>query len=66
MMAERNAEMPKARRILYRTGVNLGDVLTPVVLTMRPPWLATIGAAASRRSRTARAVPASSSPISLE
>jgi class 3 adenylate cyclase len=27
MMAERNAEMPEARRILYRIGVNLGDVL---------------------------------------
>ena len=27
MMAERNAELPEAKRILYRVGVNLGDVL---------------------------------------
>jgi len=27
LMAERNAETPEARRILYRIGVNLGDVL---------------------------------------
>ena len=27
MMAERNAETPEAKRILYRIGVNLGDVL---------------------------------------
>ena len=26
-MAERNADVPEARRILYRIGVNLGDVL---------------------------------------
>ena len=27
MMAERNAELPDTKRILYRVGVNLGDVL---------------------------------------
>jgi adenylate cyclase len=27
MMAERNAALPEARRILYRVGVNLGDIL---------------------------------------
>src|SRR5271165_6035480 len=27
MMAERNAALPEAKRILYRIGVNLGDVL---------------------------------------
>jgi TolB-like protein len=27
MMAERNAEIPEAKRILYRVGVNLGDIL---------------------------------------
>jgi TolB-like protein len=27
MMAERNAELPEAKRILYRVGVNLGDIL---------------------------------------
>jgi class 3 adenylate cyclase len=27
MMAERNVELPEAKRILYRMGVNLGDVL---------------------------------------
>ncbi|HXZ18000.1 MAG TPA: adenylate/guanylate cyclase domain-containing protein, partial [Roseiarcus sp.] len=27
MMAERNAALPEARRVLYRIGVNLGDVL---------------------------------------
>ena len=27
LMAERNAEMPEAKRIVYRIGVNLGDVL---------------------------------------
>jgi adenylate cyclase len=27
MMAERNAALPEARRILYRMGVNLGDIL---------------------------------------
>jgi class 3 adenylate cyclase len=27
MMAERNAAVPEARRILYRVGVNLGDIL---------------------------------------
>jgi TolB-like protein/class 3 adenylate cyclase len=27
MMAERNAELPEAKRILYRIGVNLGDIL---------------------------------------
>ena len=27
MMAERNAAVPEAKRILYRVGVNLGDVL---------------------------------------
>ncbi len=27
MMAERNAALPEAKRILYRVGVNLGDVL---------------------------------------
>ena len=27
LMAERNAETPEAKRILYRIGVNLGDVL---------------------------------------
>src|SRR6516164_6204277 len=27
MMAERNAALPEAKRILYRMGVNLGDVL---------------------------------------
>jgi TolB-like protein/Tfp pilus assembly protein PilF len=27
MMAERNADLPEAKRILYRIGVNLGDVL---------------------------------------
>jgi len=39
---------------------------SPVVLTMRPPLLTTSGAAASRCSRTARAVPASSSPMRRE
>jgi class 3 adenylate cyclase len=28
MMAERNAALPEDKRILYRIGVNLGDVLT--------------------------------------
>ncbi len=28
MMAERNVELPETKRILYRVGVNLGDVLT--------------------------------------
>jgi class 3 adenylate cyclase len=27
MMAERNAELPEPKRILYRVGVNLGDIL---------------------------------------
>ena len=27
MMAERNAALPEAKRILYRVGVNLGDIL---------------------------------------
>jgi TolB-like protein/Tfp pilus assembly protein PilF len=27
MMAERNAEIPEAKRILYRVGINLGDIL---------------------------------------
>jgi class 3 adenylate cyclase len=27
MMAERNAQIPEAKRILYRVGVNLGDIL---------------------------------------
>ena len=27
MMAERNAELPEAKRMLYRVGINLGDVL---------------------------------------
>ena len=27
MMAERNADVPEAKRILYRVGVNLGDIL---------------------------------------
>ena len=27
MMAERNAELPEAKRILYRIGVDLGDIL---------------------------------------
>jgi class 3 adenylate cyclase len=27
MMAERNAAVPEAKRILYRVGVNLGDIL---------------------------------------
>src|SRR5271165_7379093 len=27
MMAERNAPLPEAKRVLYRVGVNLGDVL---------------------------------------
>jgi adenylate cyclase len=27
MMAERNASIPEAKRILYRIGVNLGDIL---------------------------------------
>jgi len=39
---------------------------SPVVLTMRPPWSTTTGVAASRRSLTARAVPASSSPMRRE
>jgi hypothetical protein len=37
-----------------------------VVLTKRPPRSATIGVDASRRSRTAFAVPASSSPLRRE
>src|SRR6266536_2517074 len=37
---------------------------SPVVLTIRPPWLATIGSIAARCSRRARAVPVSSAPIS--
>ena len=27
LMVERNAEAPEAKRIVYRVGVNLGDVL---------------------------------------
>jgi adenylate cyclase len=27
LMVERNAEVPEAKRIVYRIGVNLGDVL---------------------------------------
>ena len=39
---------------------------SPIVLTMRPPWLGHDRPAASRCSRTIRAVPASSSPIRRE
>ena len=39
---------------------------SPIVLTSRPPNERTIGVAASRRSRTALAFPASSSPMSRE
>ena len=42
------------------------SIPSPIVLNSRPPCAAMIGAAASRRSRTAFAVPASSSPIMRE
>src|SRR5271165_2884507 len=42
------------------------SIPSPIVLNNRPPSAARIGATASRRSRTARAVPASSSPIMRE
>ena len=45
---------------------NSSRMPSPVVLTMRPPRPAIIGRAASRCSLTARAVPASSSPIRRE
>jgi hypothetical protein len=48
------------------TDGNSSSTPSPIVLTSRPPNPRTIGAAASRWSRTARAVPASSSPMSLE
>ena len=32
MMAERNAALPEDKRIIYRIGVNLGDVLTQETL----------------------------------
>ena len=32
MMAERNAALPEDKRILYRIGINLGDVLTQETL----------------------------------
>jgi hypothetical protein len=34
-MAERNAALPEDKRILYRIGVNLGDVLTLETLRKR-------------------------------
>ena len=48
------------------TEANSISIPSPIVLKTRPPCAATIGAAASRRSRTIFAVPASSSPMSLE
>jgi hypothetical protein len=57
MMAERNAALPEAKRILYRVGVNLGDILIegddilggPPAFLSRHPFRSGLLAALCRR-----------------